>query len=542
MTAPQGNAGHLGRRVQRRLSAFADAHPYLSVGAVALAARLAFAVVSFVVNDGVLIPDEAQYIDLATKVASGGTADEWYPFYGQSLYDSIWIFIAPLRLLFELISASRIVGQLWALTFGVATAVVATRLAREVLDHRLAVAAGLVVAVLPSQVLWSSVVLRESLVWVGLAVAGLGATMAVRSDRIRPAVGWFAVCIAGLLVVGNLRDQTMLAATWMLPIGVVLAAPRRFLRSVGPALAVVLLVPAASGTGVAGWDLVKRTVPGLAESRAWLAAGADSAFTGTTLPTATTVTTTTTTATTVTTTPGSPSTTVAPSTPGPGEIALTSPSGEIVVVDEDIIPDGGSAVVSQNGDVYVVDAGELALATPRGDIVVIDEGTIEEGSQPIVSADGKVYVVDAEGGVGGLSTVLTGAVAVLLRPFLSDDTGSIALRIASVENLAWYVLYVLAAVGLVLGWRRLRPLAYPVLVAIAILGVAFLTQANLGTAFRHRGQILWILVVPAFVGLDELRRRRDERRGGRDARGVEVVDDTTTAPAGAVSERAVIGR
>ncbi|HYD08651.1 MAG TPA: hypothetical protein VEA78_01005, partial [Acidimicrobiales bacterium] len=126
----------------RLVGGLAD-RPVLSVAVVALAARLVFSVVSFVVHDAWLIPDESQYIDLAAHVADGRGAEAWYPFYGQSLYDSTWAFTAPIAFLYDLLSPTRLLGQLWALSFGVGTAAATTRLAMTVVAGRWAVGAGL---------------------------------------------------------------------------------------------------------------------------------------------------------------------------------------------------------------------------------------------------------------------------------------------------------------------------------------------------------------------------------------------------------------
>lgn len=44
-----------------------------------------------------------------------------------------------------------------------------------------------------------------------------------------------------------------------------------------------------------------------------------------------------------------------------------------------------------------------------------------------------------------------------------------------------------------------------------MIGIAALTQGNVGTAFRHRGQILWALAILAVVGAGRLRHQLIER-------------------------------
>lgn len=404
----------------------------LLVAIVALAARLVFALVSFTLTRGVLIPDEKQYIDLAHTVASGHSADSWSPGYGQSLYDSTWAFTAPIRLLFDLFTTTRLLGQLWSVAFGVVTALLVVRLGREVLPRQWVLVAGLVAALVPSQVLWSSVVLRESMVWAGLMMAAVGFVASVRASG-RAAIGWMAFASLGLLLIGLLRDQTMLAAVFaMAPAMVVAATDRRGRRMLGTLL-LAITIPWLSGTGPAGAKLIADQVPELGTLRANLASGADSAFTGTTVTI--------------------PETTTGHGTDG--QDAITPPE----------LGPGEKVVVAPNGQVYVV----------------------------------------RESASSNLRAIPTGAMAVLFRPFLWEPAGSLPLRFAAVENLGWYLLYGLALYAFVTITREQRRLlAYPMFASGAILLVAFVTQGNLGTAFRHRGQVLPLLIVPALLGATKL--------------------------------------
>jgi hypothetical protein len=467
----------------RRLDAVIEAasrRPLLTVAVVALVARLAFAIGSFVLNHHVLIPDEQQYIDLARTVAHGKTAETWFPQYGQSLYDSTWAFTAPLRLLFDVFTASRLVGQLLAAAFGVVTAVLVARLAREVVADRVALAAGLVAAAVPSQVLWSSVVLRESMVWTGLMIGAVAITASLRS-RGRAAAGWVALSAIGFLLVGRLRDQTLLAAVYATVPAVLIAAPdHRWRRALG-AVALVVAMPWMTGTGPAGATLIADRVPALGRLRANLASGADSAFTGTTLAIPTITTTATSLAIPTTTT------------------TATSSRGH---------PGGGKRGRGRGG---IPSASSTTTTITTTTTIVLPD--VEPGQTLVVSPTGQVYVVE-ESASSNLRAIPRGAVAVLLRPFLWESTGSITLRFAAAENLAWYVLYALAILGMVVADRRQRRLlTYPAVATVAILLVAFVTQANLGTAFRHRAQVLPLMVVPASVGaiavVERLRSRRE---------------------------------
>jgi multidrug transporter EmrE-like cation transporter len=114
------------------------------------------------------------------------------------------------------------------------------------------------------------------------------------------------------------------------------------------------------------------------------------------------------------------------------------------------------------------------------------------------------------GGGSDVEHLPAGLVAVLARPHLWEATDKIAVSFARLENVAWFGLYAAALAGALRAPRSVRRVvAYPAISGAGIVVVAALTQGNLGTAFRHRGQILWALVVVAVVGL--LSRRSDRR-------------------------------
>ena len=424
--------------------------PLLAVAVLAGALRLVFALVSFAVNDPWLIPDEGQYVGLATAVAAGRGAEAWFPGYGQSLYDGTRAFMVPLAALFEVVGPSRLVGQLWAAAFGVATAVGTALLARKAAGNRAALIAGCLVAALPSQVLWSSTVLRESLVWCGLVLVALG--MARSYEPGRSPVAPLALVAAALLGLGYLRVQTMLAAAgaavlvaWLLP------RPQRPARGAF-ALMAALTIPMVVGVGPFGVDLLRESLPELGTTRTQLSAGAESAF-----------------ASAVTVPPHrSTSSTTAPTTSSTSATSATSASA----------PRGSDKETSP------------------------PDTSVTRHPRTIRTNDGTEYAVD-ESLTADVEALPRGLVATTLRPFLWEPRTSITLRLASLENLVWYVLYAVAVAGAWAGRRRLDVLAVPLVTAGALVVGGALTQGNLGTAFRHRGQIFWIVALLASFGIEQ---------------------------------------
>ena len=427
------------RRDTSKLLARIERHPFWTVLLLAVLARAAAVVALGPLREGVNVPDEQQYLELAESVASGRGAEAWQPGYGQFLYDSTAAFMRPLALATRFFGEHQVVGQLLAATFGVITALLTTWLALRVVRPRFAAVAAGVVALLPSQVYWSSIVLRESMVWAALAALGLAFAVAARSRAWRVLAACAGVVALALWALSDLRGQTAFVACVALLLAAFIVRSARRAAVATATVSLVLIVPWGAGLGPGGYTFVETALPRLAVIRTNLSIGAESSF--------------------VDPLPAPPPRDAAPATsPRPGT-AAAAPT-----------------------PVPSASASSAPVAGPS-----------EPGG----------YVVDETPGAS-LAALPRGLVAVTLRPFPWEPARNVALLFAAIENLGWVVLYVLAAVGAFAGWRRRDALAFPFLVTGGILVVAAVSQANLGTAFRHRGQVLWALSVLAVVGLQHL--------------------------------------
>lgn len=409
----------------------------LTVVVVALGTRLALAFGTSALTDVHLVPDEAQYIALADAVANDGGAESWWPGYGSTLYRSSFLFTGLLARAFEIFPVTRLVGASISVVFGVVTAALTVFLAREVVGRRWALGAGLVVALMPSQVYWSSASIRESMIWTSLALAGLLFALAVRHAG-RASV--IAILGAGtaLLALGWLRDQTLVAGVWALVLASALGGRRGLVLRMGSAFAGLLVVPALAGVGAGGIDLVRDVAPRLGATRTFLSMDAQSAITPTTLV-----------------------------HDAPDDITHSSVT---------VLPGSGHET---------------------------EEGFDENGNRISVihRPDGELVAVEGVG--ANLRHLPRGLVASTLRPF-PWDSGSHTLLLAKIENLVWLPLYVLAAIGVWTRRKRLAALAFPLVTCVTIVGIGALTQGNVGTAFRHRAQILWALSILAAAGAEWL--------------------------------------
>lgn len=429
-------------------------HPVVAAFGIAALARVLVAVASFVLNPVYLVPDENQYLALARAVASGAGAESYVQGYGQALYESTWVFSAPIAAAFRVVEPTRLLPQLYAAAFGALTAAATVALARRFVPVAWALGAGVVVALLPSQVLWSSVVLRESLIWAALAGIAL-CLSAMKPVTVRALVlGTVAVALL-LLALIHLRSQTAVVAAWAAAFAAFLGVGRLGVVR-GAAVSVVAgVLPLLTGLGPFGLDLVTDAASTMARTRAYLSFDADTAVTS------------------------------IPPYEGPGA--------------EGVCPERKPSRSTTS-----TSPGAVALAgTERRSVELPDGSTVEL----ICGPDLEVYAVEA-GASRDLRYLPSGIATALLRPLPWERADNLSARLAAVENVVWIPLYLGAIAGAVVGRRRLDVISFPVLVAGGLVLAGALSQGNAGTAFRHRAQVLWALAPLAALAFRALAERR----------------------------------
>ena len=136
-------------------------------------------------------------------------------------------------------------------------------------------------------------------------------------------------------------------------------------------------------------------------------------------------------------------------------------------------------------------------------IAVLDRDTSldPDGRQKfVVDTDGRSVVVHNELS-SSFRVFPKGLLAVTLRPAPWEPVRSWQFQSAGFENIIWLSLFVFAGVG---AWVRrgdVHVVAFPASLIISLTLAAAVTQGNLGTAFRHREQILFALSILAVAGL-----------------------------------------
>ena len=259
----------------RGLLARAESRPLVFVALVAVVPRLIVAVAVAVFFGGSLFPDDRTFHEVAAGLAAG-RMEQWDSG-TRALLRQTAAYVLPVAGLYRIFGPVVLLGQLVSVALGTATAVLTAKVAKEAAGVRVGLAAGVAAALFPSQVLWSSLTLKDAAVWA--AISGIGAVLAVgaRQRALRALLVPLAGIILLFVCLGFLRMHTLIVVCWATVLAVaVTAAPNRRVRVAAVAL-VVLTVPWLFGNGPAGINLVAGGIGTVGERRAANAAGAETA-------------------------------------------------------------------------------------------------------------------------------------------------------------------------------------------------------------------------------------------------------------------------
>ena len=542
-----GGTGILRSRPER-LVELVSARPVLSVFLVALVARLlAVLLVTFVLPEGWLALDDGTYTQLAADRAAGETA-HWTSF-EFGLYRSTGSLLVPLTALYVIFGPVVLVGRILVAVVGSLLAAAVTKLLLEKLSWRWSITAGLTVAFFPSQIAWSTIVLKDAFVWLGLASLALIVSISVRNSGWRLA----ALGTAGAVIVfflGHLRLHSTFVAAWAAVVAIALISTTQRALRISAAALIALVVPWVSAGGPAGLEPVINQVGSLEELRLAHAEGAQSAIVplpdqepdspvdlpADTVPADTvpadTVPADTVPADTVPADTVPADTVPADTVPADTVPADTVPADTVPAdtVPADTVP--ADTVPADTVPADTVPADTVPADTVPADTVPADTVPADTAPADTVPADtvpargvaappGGATNESSNEGAEEVSRSLfsrlrvdlahlpRGLSVMVLRPYLWEASSSIRFVFAKIDTLLWYPL--LAVAGSRSVGRSPRVVLFPLLTGSGIAVMYALSEGNLGTAFRHRGEFVWAVVVLAAFGAQRLRDRLLER-------------------------------
>jgi hypothetical protein len=355
-----------------------------------------------------LAPDSLTYSSiLDTSISQGREAfsrrEVW-------LWNSNYAFLQPAELAIRLSGGWHGAALVLTSVMGALLAVLTCRVLVTFVPLRLAIVGALVVGFMPSQIAWSSMLLKDAFIAVALVLMVLAVGWWYQqSHRMTVIFGVIPILIC-LLMISRLRTHTLVVVLFALVLAtLVMKESYRTLRA-GMAIGLLIVVPYVAGVGPGGVNVLQR----LDQMDTQRLAGAHGAATA-----------------------------VVP----------------IPAVSEPGVADPGVA------DSGVADRllGELVYLPSGLKVMLLDPMPWHLGSSPM-----------------------------LVAPFA--------------EHLLWYPLLILAAIGV---WRVRNwtpSLTFMVLCGGGSLVMWSLTEGNFGTAFRHRTEFVWMIVVLAMIAVASLLR------------------------------------
>ena len=457
-----------------RLAATARAHPYLVVFVLALAVRVVIAVLASSYFSGRFVLDDQTY-DILARDMAGEDTDHWDPF-TTSLYWRTAAFLGPVTLIYDIFGPVKLAGQIFVTLLGAGAATLAVRLLSELVSRGWALIGGLVLALLPSQAFWSAMLMKDAAVWLALIGAAVAVAVGGRSQGRRLLLCGLGAALA-LCALAFLREHTLVVASWAVMIGALAGVKDQRVARISGAVVIGVTIPwFVASIGPAGIGLI--TDHGsLAERRFYNAVDANTAIVDPSRP--------------------PPGSAIVPTAVREKAATLTS---KAAAVEAKAVELEVSAEQAPTGRAQRL-AARAARLRARALTLHDTAGTIVAQATP-----------PAEGAVDpNLAHLPRGLSVMLFEPLPVPFTGPLSLRLARLENLIWYPLLGLAAVGLWHSRRHLRALLMPLVAGAGILVMYALAEGNIGTAHRHRGEFVWVVVVLAVVGSSHLRSREGSK-------------------------------
>ncbi len=238
--------------------------PALSVFFIALFARMLTVISVHLFSDGTLFNDDATYLDIIKthenepEKLSAATKFNW---------DQTKGFFLPIAFLFKIFGQINFLAQIIPVLAGSITAMAVTLILLKYTRSTTALSAGILAAIYPSQVLWSSLVLRDSLVWMTLALILLTLR---RWDESKDRTNFlrYGIVLSILIIyLSSVRSHTMLVACIALLIAVIWKSKTFASAKILLLVTLFVFVPFIANIGLAGQELFQFVTEGMSDFR-----------------------------------------------------------------------------------------------------------------------------------------------------------------------------------------------------------------------------------------------------------------------------------
>ena len=411
--------------------------PALSIFCIALSARVTVIIFSNLLKDGLLFQDDRGYYQLAKMYAE---SDPSFPQY-TDFWNSLKSFTAPIGFLFKVFTPQAFLGQSISALAGALAASTIMLLLKPHVNKKIAFYAGVLAALYPSQVLWSSLILKDVFIWSALAATALLSQWWFKQSKILNILTGSLGILALTFYISRLRVHTLLVLCIALLISACHKKNKHRLTKTFFATGLLILLPLNAGIGVAGIDTLKILVGTGDDGTSYLTA-------------------------------------IRQSGALKAETALAdSPYSykESLCYEE---------FRSQQNEPLPLDSSQEDL----------------EECLSLISAEQYTLTDD-------ILYLPVGIRVMLIDPLPHRIESNTSMLFAFIEHILWYPLLIFSFVGIKKFWRK------PDLFLITTLGLGVATkwalvEGNFGTAYRHRSEFVWIVIVFAAIGLEKYLKKR----------------------------------
>ena len=250
----------------------AKEYPVRTIFGVALSLRLLLVLIISLRYGGTLFADDRLYLNMVQTYASGGTGI-WDSYY-QNLWNVSTSFLLPASFVYRLSFQSTFAILILSAIIGSAIPASVTRLLSKHARTRISFGIGIVLAMMPSQVLWSSLFLKD----IYLAIGLIGITFALRywssSEKFSGFLQGLTCITLAMFFIQRIRLHSLIVACIALFLSALFLGGRLWLARIACAVALFAIMPSMIGGGYFGSNFAGDLANGMEEQRAVGAIGA----------------------------------------------------------------------------------------------------------------------------------------------------------------------------------------------------------------------------------------------------------------------------
>jgi hypothetical protein len=257
-------------------------HPMRALFIGALVIRMALVLVVAFKYNGTLFGDDRTYLEMVKSFVNSQT-DVWSD-YQHKLWSLSLSFLLPSSLAYKLSGQNVVAVLSISALIGSLIPTLLARLLHRYVSLSVALCVGGVLAIMPSQVLWSSVMLKDSYIALGfIAIAYLLSWWSSPVNYRNFTAG--SIALASLLLyVQRIRLHSLIVLCIAVLISVFIMGGRFWLPRILVASTFLFIMPWMIGGGVAGVDFARGLANGLEGQREAGAIGANTAVVPVSLP------------------------------------------------------------------------------------------------------------------------------------------------------------------------------------------------------------------------------------------------------------------